>query len=198
MIIIKLGTNKMKLQKIQRDYLKKTILSVVLLMLFAGGCGESKTSAAAKNAENLTWLSFNDGYALAIKEKKHLLVDFYADWCSWCKVMETETFTKPNIVNKLNANYVIARVYTDKNSEKIQFKDMQLSPQEFAAGMGINGLPTLLFFDIKGEPVTKIPGFMDEKALLPVLEYISDGCYNTQVSFDDYLKDKTRCSGKKL
>ena len=172
---------------------KKVSLTALLILVL--GCGKIETNAAS--AGNLKWLSFNQGYELALKEKKHLLVDFYADWCRWCKVMETETFTKPNIIDKLNADYIIARVHVDR-PEKIQFKGMSMSSEEFASGMGINGLPTLMFFDRNGEALTKVPGFMDEKTMLPFLGYISSECYNKQISFDEYAKNNALCSGKKL
>ena len=170
-------------------------ISFAALLIFVLNCGKTDTGAAA--AKNLKWLSFNEGYELALKEKKYLLVDFYADWCKWCKVMETETFEKPDIINRLNADYITARVHVDKPG-KIQFKGRILSSEEFAAGMGIVNLPTLMFFDKNGEALTKIPGFIDEKTMLPFLAYISSGCYNKQVSFDEYVKNSALCSGKKL
>ena len=170
-------------------------LSFATLLILILGCGKIETGAAATG--NLKWLSFSQGYELALKEKKHLLVDFYADWCKWCRVMETETFTKPDVINKLNADYVTARVYVDR-PEKIQFRGMSMSSEEFASGMGINSLPTLMFFDKNGEALTKVPGFIDEKTMLPFLAYISSECYNKQVSFDEYTGNNALCSGKKL
>ena len=173
---------------------KKTFFAVLLVFILS--C--EKTGAGVEAARSLKWHSFNQGYELALKEKKHLLVDFYADWCKWCKVMETETFTKPNIIGKLDADYIIARVYVDR-SEKILFKGMNMSSEEFAGGMGVDSLPTLMFFDKNGEALTKIPGFLDEKAMLPILDYISSECYNKQVSFDEYIKNNALCrSDKKL
>ena len=34
------------------------------------------------------WLKFDEGMAKAKKENKSVLVDFYTDWCHWCKEME--------------------------------------------------------------------------------------------------------------
>ncbi|MCL1910587.1 MAG: thioredoxin fold domain-containing protein [Leptospirales bacterium] len=175
------------------DLYKKTSLVALLILILS--CEKTTTNAVA--AGSLKWLSFNQGYELALKQKKHLLVDFYADWCRWCKVMETETFTKPNIIDKLNADYIIARVYVDR-TEKIQFKELNMSSEEFASGMGIDSLPTLMFFDRNGEALTKVPGFLDEKTMLPLLGYISSECYDRQVSFDKYVQNNALCPDKKL
>jgi len=170
-------------------------LSLAVLLVLALSCRQTETNAAA--AKNSRWLSFNQGYELALKEKKYLLIDFYADWCKWCKLMETETFAKPGIISKLEADYVTVRVHVDR-FEKIEFKGMSMSSEEFASGMGINSLPTLMFFDRKGEALTKVPGFIDEKTMLLFLDYISSECYSKQVSFDEYVRNNALCSGKKL
>ncbi|MCL2026265.1 MAG: thioredoxin fold domain-containing protein, partial [Leptospirales bacterium] len=174
------------------DFCKKAFFAALLVFMLS--CEKTGTSAAAVKGPK--WLSFNQGYELALKEKKHLLVDFYADWCRWCKTMETQTFAKPAIISKLDADYIIARIHVDK-PEKIQFKGMNMSSEEFAGGMGIEGLPTLMFFDKNGEALTKIPGFLDEKTMLPILDYISSECYNKQVSFDEYVKNNALCRADK-
>jgi len=170
-------------------------MSLAALLILILSCEKAETNAAT--TRGLKWLSFNQGYELALKEKKYLLVDFYAGWCKWCRIMEAETFTKPYIIDKLNADYIIARVHVDM-PEKIQFKGMSMSSEEFASGMGIDSLPTLMFFDRNGEVLTKTPGFIDEKTMLPFLSYISSECYSKRVSFDDYVKNNAQCFGKKL
>ena len=65
--------------------MKNKWMSVMLILLLA-----SSLFSAGKE-----WYSFNEGIALAKKENKHIVLDFYTDWCGWCKVMDQKTFSVP-------------------------------------------------------------------------------------------------------
>ena len=57
--------------------------------------------------DEVKWMNFNEGYTLAKKKNKVMLVDVYTEWCGWCKRMDKDTYAKPNIANELNKNYDI-------------------------------------------------------------------------------------------
>jgi len=44
--------------------------------------------------------------AMAAGQNKMLLVDFYTDWCSWCRVMDTTTFRDSAIVAYVNEHFI--------------------------------------------------------------------------------------------
>ncbi|MEM6893497.1 MAG: thioredoxin family protein [Bacteroidota bacterium] len=51
------------------------------------------------------WLTFEQlEDSLAIQPKK-VFVDFYADWCAYCKKMDKVAYRDPKVVNLLNAKY---------------------------------------------------------------------------------------------
>lgn len=59
-----------------------------------------------KKTAELKWLGWNEGYALAKKNKKILLVDCYTEWCGWCKKMDRDTYANEDVIKKINADYV--------------------------------------------------------------------------------------------
>lgn len=87
------------------------------------------------------------------------IIDFYADWCSPCKMVAP-------ILEELSTEYegklVIYKVNTDKE-------------QELSAVFGIQSIPTLLFIDADGEPMMQpgalpkhiLKNIIDEKLLVP-------------------------------
>jgi thiol:disulfide interchange protein DsbD len=86
-------------------------------------------------------------------QDKTVMVDFYADWCIACKEFEKYTFTDTQ-VQKALANTVWLQIdMTDFDSTK---------NAELVRYYTILGLPSILFFDLQGNELTKqrTTGFM--------------------------------------
>jgi thioredoxin 1 len=88
-----------------------------------------------------------DGESLADLVDRHdvVLVDYYADWCGPCKMLE------PTVESLAADGVVVAKVDVDAN-------------QSLARERGIRGVPTLeLYAD--GEQVERLSGVQDEGTL---------------------------------
>ncbi|MFW5861728.1 MAG: thioredoxin family protein [Spirochaetota bacterium] len=140
-------------------------------------------------AGDVTWYSFNEGFKIASQKKKPVIIDFYADWCMWCKVMEDKTFSDPGVQKKLVRDYVAIRIDMQKN-ESIVYDGKTYAPQQFSGMLGVEGLPTIVFMDKNGKFVTRIPGFVKADIFNVLLNYMKEECYTKQVTFKDYMKDK--------
>jgi len=64
---------------------------------------------AEVSSKELVWYGFEEGMEKAKREKKVLLVDAYTDWCGWCKVMDRETYKNPEVIAKLNRDFVAVK-----------------------------------------------------------------------------------------
>lgn len=88
-------------------------------------------------------------YAAAARTAKKagqlLLVDFYADWCGPCKLMEKTTF-RDRRVAALMARCVCVRVDIDQN-------------EDVARKFGVNSIPRLLVIGAKGERLLDTLGY---------------------------------------
>lgn len=170
------------------------LLHLVLLSAFLFGC-RPQENLSAKSGVDTQWLSYTEGAERAKKENKLIIVDFYADWCTWCRVMDIRTLRAPEIAQKLKADFVTVRINVDA-SEPLIFRGKSFSSRNFAAGLGIESLPTLAFFESDESVITKIPGFMEKQDLLPVLNYLSEGCHTKNISYIRYKADPQICSSK--
>ena len=85
---------------------------------------------------------------LRIAEEKGLpaVVDFYADWCISCKVMENQVFPLPEISSKLNKFYLIKADVTENSVES----------QDLLTQFNLFGPPSILFFDKTGKERTDL------------------------------------------
>lgn len=136
-----------------------TALSLVLLVGAASG-GESvlqplahfkggTTGAAESNKLAFTRVSnleqLNTQLAQARQSKQPVMLDFYADWCVACKEMETFTFSKPQVQQRL-APVRLLQVDVTANSAP----DKALLKQ-----FGLFGPPGMVFFEGAAEARVK-------------------------------------------
>ncbi len=80
--------------------------------------------------------------ANASRAGKHVMIDYYADWCVECVKMEETTFKDPAVRTELRKNFVTLQVdVTDPNDEK---------RKALKKRYGVFGPPAALFFNPQG------------------------------------------------
>lgn len=143
------------------------LLSILLTIIFL--------NSSFKPANDLTWLGFNDGYALAKKKHKIMLVDVYTDWCGWCKRMDRDTYEKPEIVAMLNKDFVAIKFNPEIPNVMYTFEGKQYNGQQLAAVISnnqLNGYPTTIFMYPRDKKMNVISGYYDAPRFKGVLESI--------------------------
>ena len=134
--------------------------------------------------ENLKWYSYNEGSQIAKKEGKILLVDFYTDWCVWCKKMDADTYTNAKVAENLSKYFVLVKLNPEKDGA-VTYQGQSYAAADFSKSAGVSGYPSLGFFTPNIEFITLVPGYMDASKFLKVLDYFIAKKY-TSVNFRDY------------
>jgi len=133
---------------------------------------------------SVQWHSFDEGMALAQKEKKKVLVDVYTDWCVWCKKMDKEVYSDGQISKVIEANFVAVKL-NPETQQVLTFNNEHMNGALFAQAMGVTGYPSTLIFDADGKPITKIDGFQEVKEFSNVLRYVGEDHYKSK-SFQEF------------
>jgi thioredoxin-related protein len=178
-----------------------TALCVAIAMGCNGKSGSKNDSKAPADTlsqrEAGMWLPFNEGMALAAKEKKIVVIDFYTTWCHWCKVMDRETFADPEVKKYLAENFVTIRMDAESTREKVSYKGTDLTPVGLARRFGVRGFPSLAYLNRDGELVTIVPGFIPPKMFMPLLRTMQKECYKQQITFEEFMRRKGECDSTK-
>lgn len=168
--------------------------AVFFILVALTGCGQGGghgRKAAPKEQEGAgakNWLPYNEGMALAAKENRKAIIDFYASWCRWCKVMDRETFRNPEVEKYLAEHFVTIRIDAENKTDSIGYQGRRYTPASLARSFGVRGYPSLAYLDEDGDLITLMPGYVPAERFLPLLEYVQGNYYKRSMTFDEFLK----------
>lgn len=134
----------------------------------------------------LTWNRYDRGLALAKQQNKHILIDFYTDWCGWCKTMDEKTYGNKSIQGVLNQKFVLVKVNAESN-QTMQVNGKTMTEAQIAAMYQVNGYPTTWFLDPTGKAISPVPGYVPPDEFSPILRYMGDAWYK-KMKFEQYVK----------
>lgn len=93
------------------------------------------------------------------KQKKPIILEFWATWCIPCRKMENETFANPEFAAYINKNFLVYKVNIDT------FDGMDIADK-----YNIDAYPTLIQLDSKNKYVNRYKGFFPAYYLKKELE----------------------------
>ncbi len=163
------------------------ILSCVLL-------GSSQSAAGDQRAAQtkIKWLDFEQAAVLNRTEPKKIFVDVYTSWCSWCKVMDKETFTDPLIIEYINRKYHPVK-FDGEEKGSVSFRGKVYESKggfhELAAFLLQEKMiyPTYVILDEDFNILEPIRGFKKAPQLDAILKYYAEDHY-VKTDYDSFAE----------
>jgi len=122
--------------------------------------------------EEVKWMNFNEGYTLAKKKNKIMLVDVYTDWCGWCKRMDKDTYAKQSISTVLNKNYVSVKFNPEITGVTYTYNGKTYDGPGLAGAISnnsISGYPTTVFINPSSHKTKIEVGYKNESDMSTIL-----------------------------
>ncbi|MDE2127959.1 MAG: thioredoxin family protein [Armatimonadetes bacterium] len=117
------------------------------LFAIAGASLAAFAAAPASAANSIPWSSSWDvAIAAARKSHKLVMIDFYTDWCVWCKKLDKDTYPDPSVV-KAASQFVPLKLNAEKDGK------------EQAQTYHVTGYPTIVFVDADGKMAGELVGY---------------------------------------
>ncbi len=121
-------------------------------------------------------------------DNKHVVIDFYTDWCSWCKVMDEKTFSVPKIESYLFKHFVPIRIDAESIQDTVFFKGQQMTFRELTSAFRVSGFPSVAFLTPDADIITIVPGYIEKEMFLNILRYMQKECYRQQMSLEEFIE----------
>ena len=120
--------------------------------------------AACHQDTSKTWFKgdLEAAQAEAGRRDTVVMIEFYTDWCNWCRRLEADTFAMPVVQRELEQVVSMRR-------------DAEKDGAELAARFGVDSYPTMIFLDPAGNEMDRIIGYLPPEAFLGRLERIRTG-----------------------
>lgn len=144
--------------------------------------------------EKIQWISIEDAAVKAKADPRPIIIDLYANWCYWCKVMDKKTYNNSKVVTYINDHFYPVKLDAE-TKETVQWRNKNF---DFNENIKVNdfslfvtngdlSFPTTVIYPSTLEAPATVPGFMSPDEIEPILKYFGEGNYKKQ-TFQEFLK----------
>ena len=148
--------------------------------------------------EKLQWLTLAEAEAKTTSQKKAIIIDLYTDWCGWCKVMDKNTYTNPQVVQYIRDKFYPVKLNAETREvltwrgKEFKYNDMyRVHDYAILLTGGQLSYPSTVILPADGSAPQVIPGYLKAPEMELILKYFGEGHYG-KTPFETYRKGFTQ------
>ena len=131
--------------------MKKYLLLVLAVFVF--GCTQGQSAGGGQ----IDWYAdFEQAKIDAQEQDKLMLVDFYTDWCGWCKRLDKDTYANMEVA-ELAKEFICVKINADQQPQLTKEYKVQ-------------GFPSTVYLRPDGTLIEVIPGYMPPGKFMKVMD----------------------------
>jgi thiol:disulfide interchange protein DsbD len=131
--------------------------AVGIVLLILTGKGKHGPGAAPPGGGKINWFTdLQPALAKAKETGQPIMIDFYADWCGPCKMLDAQTYSDDRVA-AASTNLVMVRIDVDRN---------QLLSSQYR----VQAIPTIVVLNSDGTEMNREQGFMPVGPMLKMME----------------------------
>ena len=164
----------------------RKLTPVLLLIVWVGFTSMTAKPPIRVETSAVGWMTFAEAVEKSKTEKKKIFIDVYTDWCGWCKVMDKQTFSDPQVAKLLNEKFYPVKFNAEQTEDVVfngtTFKFIEgggRGTHQLAAALLNNQLsyPTVVFLDEDFKMIQPLPGFRKAPEFHKIAQFIGDDHY---------------------
>lgn len=134
---------------------------------------------AQENGHSIAW---RDSYETAMREsqasQRPVWLQFTGPWCVYCRQMDSQTFTRPEVGALANSSLIPVKIQADQRLDLNQ-------------RFGVSALPATILLDPEGRILSRYEGFAEARQFVGLLSSVVP----TAANKDPALKDEVALAG---
>jgi thioredoxin-related protein len=133
------------------------------------------------------WFDPASGLEEARRSGKPMLIAVYTDWCSWCRRMDREVYSRSDVQAYLGRTFVPIRLNAEDTESRFVFRGQTVTPAQLARAFRVSGYPTTLFLEPDGTLIAPLPGYHPPDRFLLILGYVGERAFE-RMPFEDFVR----------
>jgi len=129
---------------------------LILILFFSANLLALEEDSTQAVPDTIAWYTdYDQAVQDASKDGRYLLMDFYTDWWSWCKRLDSATFRDP-LIATMSKSFVFYKTNADEN-------------RIIAKKYGVSGFPTMVITKANGVEIDRLVGYYPPEEFVPAM-----------------------------